>query len=229
LSAGAELLAVEDVSRRWHVRGREVLALEGVSLGLAPGELVCLRGPSGSGKTTLLLVAGGMLGPSSGRVLLAGQDLYACTARARARLRAMHVGFVFQTFHLVPYLSVRQNVALALGSSTSGERTRAAAEVLERVGLGERSDHRPSELSAGERQRCALARALVGEPSLVLADEPTGNLDAENAAVVLDCLRDFRERGGAVALVTHAAPPADATRSLALDAGRIAAGGELSA
>ena len=181
----------------------EVRALPGFSLSLAAGEFVAVQGPSGCGKTTLLLIAGGLLAPTEGRVLLNRQDPYALSADQRAGFRAAHLGFVFQQFHLVPYLSVLDNVlAPALAASVPDARDRAEALVAH-FGLHSRRLHVPGELSTGERQRTALARALLNRPKLLLADEPTGNLDRENAGIVLDHLVEFARTGGAVLLVSH--------------------------
>ena len=183
--------------------GSSVTALDGVDLCLAGGEFLAVQGPSGSGKSTLLLIAGGLLTPSSGRVLFEGQDVYALTAEARTRWRAENVGFVFQQFHLIPYLNVRENIlAPALGRTANDDRSRAE-ELIERFGLGNRRDHVPAALSTGERQRVALARALLHRPKLLFCDEPTGNLDEQNGAAVIDCLAEFQRDGGAVFLVTH--------------------------
>lgn len=181
----------------------EVPALTGVSLALAAGEFVAVQGPSGCGKTTLLLIAGGLLAPTDGRVRLKQEDPYAMSADQRAGFRARHLGFVFQQFHLVPYLSVLDNVlAPALAAAVPDARDRAE-ELVAHFGLQSRRLHVPGELSTGERQRTALARALLNRPSLLLADEPTGNLDRENAGVVLKHLVEFARAGGAVLLVSH--------------------------
>ena len=165
---------------------------------------MAVQGPSGCGKTTLLLAAGALLRPTRGRVLVNGEDPYALSSGQRARFRAVNVGFVFQQFHLVPYLDVLDNTlvpTLALGAN-GGARARAL-ELAARFGLTERLHHLPAALSTGERQRVALARALLNKPKLLLADEPTGNLDAENGQIVLRCLAEFARDGGAVLLVTH--------------------------
>jgi len=180
-----------------------VSALADAALSVAAGEFVSVQGPSGCGKTTLLLAAGGLLPPDSGRVQVDGQEVYALSVAARARLRAEKIGFVFQQFHLVPYLSVLDNILapeLALKDSSARERAR---ELARQFGLTARLRHVPAELSTGERQRTALARAMLNRPRLILADEPTGNLDGENARLVLSSLRDFARSGGAVLLVTH--------------------------
>ena len=181
--------------------GREA-GIRDVSLGADAGEMVVVRGPSGCGKSTLLLALGGMLRPDSGRVMLGGVDVYAASAGERGRLRATTVGFVFQMFHLVPYLPVRGNVLAGLPRVTREGEARADA-LLEELGLAGRRDALPATLSAGERQRTALARALAKAPKLLLADEPTGNLDPANARIVFERMDQFRREGGAVLVVTH--------------------------
>jgi len=190
-----------------------VEALRGVDLQVDRGEVLVLRGASGAGKTTLLLALGGLARPDAGGVQLAGTDLYGVSSARRRALRRAHVGFVFQTMHLVPYLDSAGNVSLG------GEHGRW----LEELGLGARAHHRPDQLSAGERQRVALARALAARPDLVLADEPTGNLDPESAAGVCRALDAFRADGGSVVLVTHASELDLVTdRELRLEGGTLA-------
>ena len=199
------MLELQSISKTYRSRRREVAAMQGVTLRLKPGMLAAIRGPSGCGKTTLLLAAGGLLAPDAGEVVLSGSKLYSLSPEKRALLRARSVGFVFQQFHLAPYLSVLENVqvpAIALGTP-SAEALARARELVEQFGLGPRSEHLPGELSTGERQRVALARALLNRPSLVLADEPTGNLDDAAASIVLDALARFARDGGAVLLASH--------------------------
>lgn len=204
-------LQLKDVAKTYRSGGREVNALDDVSLQVEPGEFVAVQGRSGCGKSTLLLIAGGLLAPDRGTVRLHDAEPYAMSQEARSRWRAAQIGFVFQQFHLVPYLSVLDNVltpSLAIDIPDAQQRAR---ELLERFELAARSHHVPSELSTGERQRTALARALLASPQLVLADEPTGNLDRENADAVLDSLVEFARGGGAVLMVTH--DPAAAARA----------------
>lgn len=190
-----------------------------VNLELARGEFVALCGPSGSGKSTLLLTLGGMLTPTSGRVQFDGLDLYALAARERRRIRRARLGFAFQSMHLVPYLSAQANVAL--GDPRAGADSRALNGLGE-LGLGARATHLPEQLSAGERQRVALARALAAAPEVLLADEPTGNLDPESAALVYKQLTAYHESGGTLLLVTHDAELArGAPRLLQIAAGRL--------
>jgi ABC-type lipoprotein export system ATPase subunit len=197
------MLELRHVSKAYRGPRGSVTALADLSLQVHAGEFVAVQGPSGSGKTTLLLAAGGMLQPDQGQVMVHGEDIYRLSSEARARFRATRLGFVFQQFHLVPYLSVLENVlAPALAHAAPHLRERAA-ELCNQVGLGHRLHHRPSELSSGERQRCALARALLHRPPLLLADEPTGNLDEANANMILDHLQEYVRQGNALLLVTH--------------------------
>ncbi|MFB3891554.1 MAG: ABC transporter ATP-binding protein [Phycisphaerae bacterium] len=216
------MLEIRDLAKSYRKSGRTVDVLAGAGLNLEAGQFVAVQGASGCGKTTLLLIAGGLMAPDSGGVLIDGRDPYAMSAEQRAAFRATTVGFVFQQFHLVPYLSVLDNVrspSLAAG----GDGRDRAAELIEHFGLSGRAHHLPSELSTGERQRAALARALLNRPKLLLADEPTGNLDANNAKVVLGYLGEFAASGGAVLLVTHDVnAAAHAQRTLHLKDGRIA-------
>jgi ABC-type lipoprotein export system ATPase subunit len=196
-------LELENVTKQFPGVQGPVRALQDVNLRLDPGDFVSVWGPSGSGKSTLLLVAGGLLHPTAGVVRIDAVEPYAVSADARARLRCRSIGFVFQQFHLVGYLTVRENIlsaSLGMGSSPDERR---CDELIDLLGLSERSDHRPGKLSVGEKQRTALARALLNRPRLLLADEPTGNLDSENALRVLETLRAFAGDGGAVLLVTH--------------------------
>ena len=217
------MLCIENVTKTYRRAGRHVRALDGVSLAAEAGEFVAVRGPSGCGKTTLLLVAGGLLGPDAGRVVIDGQGPYALSPEDRARLRAATVGFVFQQFHLVPYLTVRDNVLAPSVARPSAEAAGRADELIERFGLAARVDHLPAELSTGERQRVALARALLNRPKVLLADEPTGNLDTASAETVLRHLAEFADAGGTVLLVTHDARAAEyARRTVEMVDGRLA-------
>lgn len=215
------MLEVHQLVRTFRGARGPVEALAEIDLRVEPGEFVVVRGPSGSGKSTLLLTLGGMLRPSSGRVSHGGRDLYAMSAGERARWRAREVGFVFQLFHLVPYLNVLDNILAGMPGSVDAATREQAAGWLETVGLTHRREHLPGTLSAGERQRVALARALARRPSLILADEPTGNLDPDNAARVFGELARFQKGGGTVVVVTHGSDAAPfATRTLQMAAGR---------
>lgn len=205
------LLELRGIHKTYHgAAGGQVQALRDVSLQLDAGQFVAIRGPSGCGKSSLLMTAGTLLAPDSGEVIIQGEQPYQMSSDRRATFRAEHLGFVFQQFHLVPYLSVLENVLAArialpvgAGGAAEGDDHQRASKLLEQFGLGERLGHTPNQLSSGERQRCALARALLNRPALLLADEPTGNLDPENSAIVLRALRQFADGGGGVLLVTH--------------------------
>ena len=218
------MIRCDEVTKIFRKNGSEVTSLDRFTAKVAKGEFVAVRGPSGSGKTTLLLTLGGMQRPSAGSVELAGRDLYALSPAERARLRSSEIGFVFQMFHLVPYLDLLANVLLACPGKPSAEVRQRAGGLMDELGLADRASHRPGELSAGERQRLAVARALLNRPKLILADEPTGNLDPENAAEVIRHLAEFHRGGGTVVLVTHgAAADAHADRTLRLEQGRLVA------
>ena len=198
------MLQLQSVSKTFAAPGGAVRALDGVTLGVASGEFVAIRGPSGCGKSTLLLTAGALLRPDSGEVVVDGQNLYATTGAQRALLRATTIGFVFQHYHLLPYMTLLDNVlAPSLACAASHAPRERAMELLEKLGLADRARHTPAQLSAGERQRTALARALFASPSLLLADEPTGNLDPASAATILGEFEAFAKAGGAVVMVTH--------------------------
>lgn len=214
-----------DYVTKLYYRGREqVLAFETGKLDFAAGEFVALVGPSGSGKTTLLSMLGGMLAPSSGHVYVGGQSIYDLPVPARAELRRDRLGFVFQSFNLVPYLTALENVQLPLflAGRARDEQRMVASELLERLGLEKRLHHRPSELSAGQQQRVALARTLANDPSIILADEPTGNLDPESTELAMQFLGELHARGRTIVMVTHDSRAAShAQRVLTLRAGRI--------
>ena len=218
------MIRCDEVTKVFRKNGSEVTSLDRFTAEVTVGEFVAVRGPSGSGKTTLLLTLGGMQRPSAGSVQLARRDLYALSPAERARLRSSEIGFVFQMFHLVPYLDLLGNVLLACPGKPSAEVRQRASGLMDELGLADRASHRPGELSAGERQRLAVARALLNRPKLILADEPTGNLDPENAAEVIRHLAEFHRGGGTVVLVTHgAAADAHADRTLRLEQGRLVA------
>ena len=217
-------LALHDVRKCFRRGHEEVAAVEGVSFSVDAGEVVAIVGPSGSGKSTLLHVAGGLLRPDDGRVMLAGVDVTAAGQPELAHLRRRSVGFVFQLFHLLPALTVHENVALPLVLDRRADSTHVDA-LLEQVGLTARRDHLPSELSGGEMQRAAVARAVVARPAVVLADEPTGNLDSATGDVVLEILLSTATAAGtSVVIVTHDRNVAGrADRVLAMVDGRLVA------
>ncbi|HEY2768239.1 MAG TPA: ABC transporter ATP-binding protein [Solirubrobacteraceae bacterium] len=199
-------LELREVVKHYRAGVETVRAVDGVSLTVEPGEFVALYGPSGSGKTTLLLLAGGLIKPEAGSIWFADQDISGLSASELALYRRREIGFVFQSFHLMPGGSALDNAALKLLSDkrSMNEAHRAARPWLDRVGLGERLNSRPAELSMGERQRVAIARALVNEPGMLLMDEPTGNLDSKRSRETLALLRDIcHERKIPGVLVTH--------------------------
>ncbi len=214
-------ISLTHVTKRYAMpRGCNVVGLDDVSLMVDSGQFVSVQGPSGSGKTTLLLTIGGMQRPTSGQVVVAGHDLYAIGQAERTKFRAIHLGFVFQMFHLVPYLNVIENICL--GADGRPDNRQQAHALIERLGLTERQQHKPSRLSVGECQRTALARALIARPDIILADEPTGNLDPENTEEVLRVLAQYCHEGGSVLLVTHGAEAQHhADQRLKMEQGRL--------
>jgi putative ABC transport system ATP-binding protein len=199
------LISLRDVWKNYALDGWTIDALRGVDLEIAAGEFVVLLGPSGSGKSTLLHLVGAMDRPTRGTILLDGRDISSLPAIEQAELRLRRIGFVFQTFNLISTLNARDNVSLPMRLAGVGRRQRAkrAVQLLEMVGLAERAMHLPRQLSGGQRQRVAIARALANDPALILADEPTGNLDTESGSAVMQLLRATQRRGTTVLLVTH--------------------------
>ena len=222
----APLIALERVSRVYRMGEVEVPALDDVSLDIGTGEFVAIVGPSGSGKSTMMNILGCLDRPTHGAYHLAGSAVAELDDDALARLRSRTIGFVFQSYNLLPRTSALDNVATPLlyQGIGRGERMRRARAALERLGLGDRVSHDPSELSGGQQQRVAIARALVTEPALVLADEPTGNLDSHAGAEVMAVLRDLHDQGRTVVLITHDTDvAASADRQIHLRDGRVAA------
>jgi putative ABC transport system ATP-binding protein len=199
------MLKMENVSKTYPHRGQIVKALDGATMHVPKGDFISVVGPSGSGKSTLLLMLGGMLSPSQGRVFLEDASIYDMNPAERARIRRERVGFVFQTFNLVPYLSALENVQIPLFLAKVDEQTQKnrATALLDRVGLGDRLDHKPCELSVGQQQRVALARMLANDPTVILADEPTGNLDPETSQQIIGFLEEFNHEGRTIVMVTH--------------------------
>jgi putative ABC transport system ATP-binding protein len=199
------MIRLDAVSKVYSKNGQKIVALAPCTLEIEHGEFLAVTGHSGSGKSTLLAILGGMLEPTSGEVRLDGQSLYALSVTERTRIRRQKIGFVFQAFNLVPYLTALENVQVPLylaGMKPTEQRSRATA-LLEQVGLGDRLRHRPSELSAGQQQRVALARTLANDPPLILADEPTGNLDPNTREQMLGLLESLCYFGKSVVMVTH--------------------------
>jgi putative ABC transport system ATP-binding protein len=198
------MLRVQNATKTYRTRGQTIHAVRDLNLDIEPGEFIVVHGPSGSGKSTLLLLLGAMLPPDDGEVLFEADNIYRWSPGRRNRFRKQTVGFVFQRYFLIPYLTVYNNIrlSLAIQGRTNGYREEIE-RLSKRLRIEKRLGHRPSELSAGEQQRAAVARALVGDKALILADEPTGNLDGPNAEIIASCLTEERERGRAIVIVTH--------------------------
>ncbi|MFV2071804.1 MAG: ABC transporter ATP-binding protein [Thermoanaerobaculales bacterium] len=218
------MIALHDIWRTYHVGDSDVHALAGVDLEINSGDYLALMGPSGSGKSTLLHILGCLDRPSKGRYLYNGRDVGSLSDAERSRLRQEEIGFVFQFFHLLPRLTAQANVELPMlfAGVGRGERRARASGALEAVGLTDRVHHRPDQLSGGQRQRVAIARAVVMGPTLLLADEPTGNLDRAAAAEVMDLLATMNAEGQTVVLVTHDPEVAERAKTMVrLDDGEI--------
>lgn len=219
------MIELSNIRKTYHQGGNAIHALDGIDLRVAPGEFVAIMGPSGSGKSTLLNVLGALDRPDTGRYRLAEDEVSALDDDAASDVRNRRIGFVFQSFHLLPRLSVLENVLLPQRYARQPDPGAAARAValLERIGLGQRTGHLPGQLSGGQLQRAAIARALLNQPALLLADEPTGNLDSRSAADVLALLHELHAGGQTVVLVTHdPAIAAGAQRTIHLRDGRIA-------
>ena len=197
------MIKLENVTKTFLSKDGQVNALSDINIEISKREFVIIRGPSGCGKTTLLMTMAGILGPTSGSVKVDENNLYTSGIVKRNKIRAQYFGFVFQMFHLVPYLNVIDNVVLAGPPASNKADKVRAKEILEKLGLSERFYHTPSQLSSGEKQRTALARALFNNPPILIADEPTGNLDTENTAIVHEHFSKYHQQGGTVVLVTH--------------------------
>lgn len=221
---GRLLVEARDVRREYRLKGDLIEAVRGISLEVRGGDFLAIVGPSGSGKSTLLHLLGAVDSPTSGTVFLDGSDVTAMRDPERARFRLEHVGLVFQRFHLLPMLTAAENVELPMAEAGLGrkEREQRAKELLVRVGLGDRMRHRPGEISGGQRQRVAVARALANRPALLLADEPTGELDQKTSAEMLELFTSLNEEGTAIVVATHDLQlAAGARRQLTLVDGRI--------
>ncbi|ODU25223.1 MAG: ABC transporter [Verrucomicrobia bacterium SCN 57-15] len=224
------MIALQSVTKRFQHRGKPVTALANVSLTIPKGDFVAVIGPSGSGKSTFLHLLGGMLSPTEGTVRIENDSLYGLAPEARSALRKKKIGFVFQTFNLVPYLTALENVQvpLVLAGLDEEQQKRRAEGLLSRLGLSDRLDHKPRELSVGQQQRVALARMLANDPALILADEPTGNLDPETAESIMTFLGDLNAEGRTIVMVTHDLRLAHrAKRALRLVNGTIQPNGEV--
>jgi putative ABC transport system ATP-binding protein len=221
--AAGEIIRVRDLRKTFHVGDVDVQALRGVELDVARGEFLAIIGPSGSGKSTLFHILGGLAPPTSGEVWIDGMELRSLTETQRTEMRQKRVGFVFQKYNLLPTLTARDNIAIA--QTLAGVNTPPADfdNILQLLGIKHRLDHKPRALSGGEQQRVAIARALVNHPAILLADEPTGNLDTENSNAVLNIMRDLNKRTGqTILMITHNPEAAAfADRTVAMRDGRI--------
>ena len=220
----SQVISITDVRKYYRIGENLVKALDGVSLSIEKNEYVAIMGPSGSGKSTMMNVLGCLDTPSSGRYLLNGRDVSGMADDELSRVRCREIGFVFQSFNLLPRYDALENVALPLVYAGVGkdERLRRAEDALARVGLSDRIHHRPSELSGGQRQRVAVARALINSPSIILADEPTGNLDTATSAEIMQLFDSIHQQGNTVILVTHSEEIANfAQRTIRLRDGKI--------
>jgi putative ABC transport system ATP-binding protein len=208
------MIQLENIERRFISDEVETTALADINLEVAAGEFVAIMGPSGCGKSTLLNTLGTVDKPTAGRYLFGENDLTALDEAALARFRARMLGFVFQSFNLIDELTIRENIELGLiyRRNVAGERRALLAAAMDRVGISHRARHFPHQLSGGQQQRAAIARAIVGDPKLILADEPTGNLDTENGAQVMDILASLNAEGATIIMVTHSPSHADAAR-----------------
>ena len=201
----SDLIRVENIFKIYKVGNQVVKALNGFSLSVSENEYVALMGPSGSGKSTLMNVLGCLDSPTSGKFYLNGPDVSSLVDDKLAEIRNKEIGFIFQTFNLLPRYTALDNVTLPLiyNGTSKAERIKRGKEVLDQVGLADRMDHRPNELSGGQRQRVAIARALVNRPSIILADEPTGNLDSQTSYEIMELFDDIQKAGNTIILVTH--------------------------
>jgi putative ABC transport system ATP-binding protein len=223
MSSPGDLIELRAVGKVYGAGPAAVFALREVDLTVAAGDFVAVVGPSGSGKSTLMHILGCLDSPTAGSYLFAGEDVSRLSERQLAYIRNRRIGFVFQQFHLLPRLAAWRNVELPLLYRETSERRDQALAVLERVGLAERVLHRPTEMSGGQQQRVAIARALVTDPDLILADEPTGNLDTASSQEILSVLKDLNREGRTVVLITHEADVAAfANRTVQMRDGRLA-------
>lgn len=193
------MINLKNISKKYTKRNRSVFALNKVNLQIDSGEFIVVSGPSGSGKTTLLLTIGAMLKPTEGEIIIDGDNVYCLKENKLNEFRSAKIGFVFQMFHLIPYLNVIDNILLPPGNNN----LKKLNDIINMLNLKERKFFKPGELSAGEKQRVAIARALINDPDIILADEPTGNLDPENTAAIINYLREFNQKGKTVIIVTH--------------------------
>ena len=224
------MIKVENLSKKYRLKGKDIFALREVDFTIEDGEFVIIVGPSGSGKSTLLLTLGGLIHPTSGKVILNGRSIYELSVKERAEMRKTSLGFIFQTFNLIPYLTSLENVQvpLYLAGKSPVEQKNIATRLLTKVGLGDRLEHKPSESSVGQQQRVALARALANNPAVLLADEPTGSLDPALSEELLRWLVTLQKEGHTIVMVTHNRDAVRyATRSMTLIDGSISENGQI--
>ncbi len=216
------MLEIKSIAKTFKSGKNDVVALNDIHLRVEKSEFVLIKGESGSGKSTLLFIMGGMLNPTFGNVVVNGKDLFSLSEKNRGKYRANEIGFVFQSYHLLPYLNVYENIMLPNELAETKIDKEAVFKIVEELGIKDRLYHKPSQLSAGEKQRVALARALIINPSLILADEPTGNLDERNTLEVMKYLKIFQEKGGTVIMATHGnLADSYATRTIRLHKGEL--------
>lgn len=197
------MIQIKNLTKVFHSKDRDVIALNEINLQLEESNFVLIKGPSGCGKSTLLFSIAGMLRPSSGEILLHGKNIYAYSEKELLRFRARFIGFVYQSYYLIPYLDVLDNILLVNHSCGKVVTEAEVMELAKKFKLENRLHHKPSELSVGEKQRVAFMRAIVVKPKVLLADEPTGNLDPENTQIIMEAFLDFRKQGGTVIMVSH--------------------------
>jgi len=216
------MLEIKNITKTFKSGKSDVVALKNINLKVEKSEFVLIKGESGSGKSTLLFIMGGMLNPTSGNVVVNEKDLFLLSEKDRGKYRANEIGFVFQSYHLLPYLNVYENIMLPNEMTATKIEKEAVLRIVKELGIEDRLYHKPSQLSVGEKQRVALARALIINPSLILADEPTGNLDERNTIEVMKYLKIFQEKGGTVIMVTHGnLADSYATRTIRLHKGEL--------
>jgi len=216
------MIELTEITKIFSANKNKVTALHKIGLKVEKSEFVLIKGESGCGKSTLLFIIGGMLNPSSGKVFVQKKEIYDLSEKERGKYRAHEIGFVFQSYHLIPYLNVFENIMLPNKLSRIKIEKEAVYKITEELGIKDRLYHKPSELSAGEKQRVALARALIVNPSLILADEPTGNLDERNTIEVMNYLKVFQQKGGTVIMVTHGnLADSYATRTIKMNKGEL--------
>lgn len=216
------MLEIKEITKKFSSAKNNVVALNKISLKVDKGEFILIKGESGSGKSTLLFTIGGMMNPTSGNVKVNDKDIFSLSEKERGNYRANEIGFVFQSYHLLPYLNVYENIMLPNELAETKIEKEAVIRITEELGIKDRLFHKPSELSAGEKQRVAIARALIINPSVILADEPTGNLDEKNTIEVMNYLKAFQEKGGTILMVTHGnLADSYASRIIELDKGKL--------